>query len=629
MLAALAATLTVLLEPPGASAQDQAAVPQVTIAFVTGLDEIAELESVDGLSPGLLSAGIGTVRPSQTYLDITQGNRIGSSLYPEPLSLLFAAEDGVPEHQWARVVERADEAPADIVPGLLASTVDRALGSNEGTRVAPDVGPPALVGVDRAGRLQRSRACAVTRCPGLTVLEVELDQVQALVDRLAGDDLLIAIARPRAIETERLLPLGIAGDGFDGNLTSRSTRLRGLVLSTDIAPTVLERLSIPVPEPMNGRPIRSEGPLDAAAVASLGARLNVIGPRRDEVILNNFVIWVVLALAATLAIRPRGGRVALPLLLTTSAYVPAALLLTAAIEPSAGAEQLIVGLGCPIAAAVTLAAARPLAAIAIACGVSVGWHAIDVVIGSPLTALSLLGPSPGSGSRFFGIGNELEATLIILLLLGIGAGVAVWDRARSPLTAAIAFVIGGVAGVAVFAPGAFGADVGVAIALPFGAAVAAAVALSAGARVALLILVAPITVLGLVVVADLALGGDAHLSRSVLQAGGLDEVGDVAQRRISLSASSFSRNVDSPFFLVSVALLVFGIVRWESLRGWFGSRRAALAGFLGAVAATILGTLANDSGALLLMIGTGYVAMFAAVAWATRQGEDHADVRAL
>ena len=39
---------------------------------------------------------------------------------------------------------------------------------------------------------------------------------------------------------------------------------------------------------------------------------------------------------------------------------------------------------------------------------TVAAYAVDVVAGSPLTASSLLGPNPGLGVRFFGIGNELE-----------------------------------------------------------------------------------------------------------------------------------------------------------------------------------------------------------------------------
>jgi hypothetical protein len=42
------------------------------------------------------------------------------------------------------------------------------------------------------------------------------------------------------------------------------------------------------------------------------------------------------------------------------------------------------------------------------------------------------------------------------------------------------------------------------------------------------------------------------------------------------------------------------------------------AGLVGAVAATAVGTLANDSGALLLEIGTAYILVFVAFAWSER-----------
>ena len=80
------------------------------------------------------------------------------------------------------------------------------------------------------------------------------------------------------------------------------------------------------------------------------------------------------------------------------------------------------------------------AALALACGATVVAYAVDVVAGSPLTALSVLGPNPGGGVRFFGIGNELEAILTTLTLIGTGAWL--WrPRPRTERrTAAIWFV---------------------------------------------------------------------------------------------------------------------------------------------------------------------------------------------
>jgi len=44
------------------------------------------------------------------------------------------------------------------------------------------------------------------------------------------------------------------------------------------------------------------------------------------------------------------------------------------------------------------------------------------------------------------------------------------------------------------------------------------------------------------------------------------------------------------------------------------------AGLLGALAATLIGALANDSGALLLEIGAAYLLVFTVYAWAESSG---------
>ena len=56
------------------------------------------------------------------------------------------------------------------------------------------------------------------------------------------------------------------------------------MLSTDVAPTILERLGIEVPSQMSGQPIRAEGAVDPAAIESLGERMAVISERRGPVI---------------------------------------------------------------------------------------------------------------------------------------------------------------------------------------------------------------------------------------------------------------------------------------------------------------------------------------------------------
>ncbi len=299
-------------------------------------------------------------------------------------------------------------------------------------------------------------------------------------------------------------------------------------------------------------------------------------------------------------------------------YLPLVLLVGAAVEPRETVEMLLAMLGAPLLAGVTLAVFGGYRALAVASGLTVLAYAVDVIVGSPLTALSLLGPNPGLGVRFYGIGNELEALLAVLIVAGTGAGLAGFAPRLSPRGCAGAFLAVGVCAALVFAAGRFGADVGAAIVFPVGAAVAAAAVAARRRRSALLAIALPFAVLALLALVDLLSGANAHLTRSVLDAGGLGDLGNVAQRRLQLSANSFSRPIVFVFLPLIVALAALAVARRDRLRSWLGGQPAMRAGLLGAVAATAVGTLANDSGALLLEIGAAYLLVFTGFAWAER-----------
>jgi len=90
----------------------------------------------------------------------------------------------------------------------------------------------------------------------------------------------------------------------------------------------------------------------------------------------------------------------------------------------------------------------------------------------------------------------------------------------------------------------------------------------------------------------------------------------VAQRRLQLSAHSFTRPIVFVFLPLILVLALLAAVRRERLAAWLEGRPAMRAGLLGAAAATAVGTLANDSGALLLEIGAAYLLVFTGFAWA-------------
>jgi hypothetical protein len=627
---ALAAVIAGCLGAPAAAGQEApepapaGAAPTVTIALLPAGTEPEDLAPITVISPGLLSAGLGEVPAAQTYLDVTQGNRIFSSLYGSALDLPPPRGGRVPG--WGEVVERARSAPAEIVPGLLASALAEAgVRSPRGAAIEAAAGLtyPALLAADRGGAIGRlppscpSRLCAAP----VVVRAATLAGLQSLAAGLRGSDLLIALERPPPPEREALT-IGIAGRGYNGNLTSDSTRTDGYVLSTDIAPTVLERFGVPVPDEISGEPIRAEGERDPEAVASLGARLSEIGGRRGAVIVVSVLAWLATVGLAALLSGGRAAPQALRLLALSVVYLPLMLLAGAALEPSTGAERLLVGLGAPALGAITLALLGGYRALAAACAVTVLAQAIDVLGGSPLTSLSLVGPNPGLGVRFFGIGNELEAILAPLVIVGTGAALAGFAPRLGTGKAAAAFLGAGLAAAFVFAAGRFGADVGAAIVLPVGAAVAAA--LVTGRRsAALLVIAAPLGALALLALIDLASGGDAHLTRSVLDAGGFGDLADVAERRLRLSARSFSRAITSPFLPLVLIVLAAAFWKRETILGWLEPHPTVRAGFLGAAAATVVGTLANDSGALLLEVGTAYLLLFAGYAWAEARVGPH------
>jgi hypothetical protein len=589
--------------------------PQITIALMPPGTTPAELARVPGMAIGLMSAGIGDVPAGQTYLDVGQGARTPPALYDQPLPVLHArrgAGTRIPPRAWNAVRKRANSVPADLVPGLFGSTLGAA-----GVSARSSLTDAAIAMlVSEHGRLPDPARCAHRLCPRVDLVQADPSRLAARAAGLRREDLLVAIERPPP-PANRALAVGLAGKGFAGTLTSDSTRMSGYVLSTDLAPTVLARLGLAVPEQMTGEPIRGEGEVDPGSLGSLASRLAAIGPRRAPVVGINVLVWVALTVLAAIAFGRRGLRAALCVLAIAVAYLPALLLVTAALEPSELLERLIVGAGAPALAIVTLGLAPGFGALGIAGGVSVLGYAVDVIAGSHLTELSLAGPNPAEGVRFFGIGNELEATMGALVPIATGAALVAWAPRARRRTAAIAFGITAALAVAAFAPGRFGADVGAAIGLPVGAAVAAGVCLGASRRRLALLLAAPVVALAALVAVDLVTGGDAHLTRTVLRAGGLDQLAETVQRRLELSVHSFDRYARTAMFWLVVAALAAGVLARHRIQTWFGERRWAWAGLLGGVGATVVGTLANDSGALLLILGTTVAGATVGLAWAT------------
>lgn len=348
-------------------------------------------------------------------------------------------------------------------------------------------------------------------------------------------------------------------------------------------------------------------------------RLWEIGSRRGSVLGVVLLAWVAAAVVVLLASRGRAARPLARLAALSLIYLPLTCLAGAALEAGVGGERLLLGLGAPALALLTLAALGGYRALAVASAATVLAYAVDVIAGSPLTQLSLVGPNPAGGHRFYGIGNELEAILVVLILAGTGAalsGFTPWEGGQSrQRRAATAFIAVAAVLTFVFAYGAYGADVGAAISLPLGAVVAAAL-IAGRRRLALLAFLLPLPVVALLAVVDLLTGAHSHLTAAALHGerggGALGVIG----HRLRETARSFGRPVLLPGLPVVAVAALLAWLRRERLAVWLRGVPALAAGLAGALAATLVGTLANDSGALLLELGALYLSAFLAFAWA-------------
>jgi hypothetical protein len=422
-----------------------------------------------------------------------------------------------------------------------------------------------------------------------------------------------------------------------------------------IAPAALVAAAVAVLLALHAAGAGFQGdPLAVVRDAAPGDRLWDVAGRRGAVVGVTLLAWLAAFAAAMaaehLSIRSgapspphvrerRTGRVGARLLALSLVYLPLLCLLAAALEPSVAVERLLVMLGSPALAALTLATLGGYRALAVACAVTVLAHAADLIAGSPLIQLSLAGPNPAGGHRFYGIGNELEAALVVTILIGAAAALssfALPARLLRPTGAKgapegveagwpgpAAFLVVAAVFSFVFAYGRYGADVGAAITLPLGAAVAAAL-LAGRPRLALLAFALPVPALAILSAADLLTGANAHLTSAVLDAKSGGDVLAVIGHRLREAGESFGRTV---LLICLPFVLVAGAAAWlrrERLATWLRDLPAMRAGMLGALAATLVGALANDSGALLLEIGAIYLAAFAGFAWAESDRPDMA-----
>ena len=415
----------------------------------------------------------------------------------------------------------------------------------------------------------------------------------------------------------------LAGPGVDpGYLRTASTQRAGIVSLVDVAPTILEQLNIPRPDSMEGRPfevVPSDAPLEARTARLV--EINDASLFRENLLFPTTLVLVLIfggvAAATVAAVAGRWG----PRARGVISFV--------ALADIAGLPASYVARGFPLEDvgvigywALLVALALALAAVAAAIGKATGSRVLalavvlvadlvvligDVLAGSELHLSAAFGYSPTGNSRLYGISNYSFGQVAAASCL-LAAFIAWrWPTPRGRVVA-LALLVGVlvVLGVPIW-----GSDVGGIIAFTPTILVFAALLYRLRISWRLLFVVGAVTVLAVVAfgMADLARPPQqrAHLGRLFERI-----AREGAQPLISIVERKFLANLRVSTSSFWVAAIPIGIALWLFLRRWVTRPLAAVhdriptlhAGLVAGVVAAVLGSFANDSGAIVGGVAT-------------------------
>ena len=440
--------------------------------------------------------------------------------------------------------------------------------------------------------------------------------------RLDGDTLLVVVSVAPPGREWRLTPTVVAGAGVShGYLHSPSTRRAGVVTITDVAPTVLEALSVPPADGMIGQPLRYRpGPIDLEHFH----RLDRDATYRESIYLGLTLAFIFLQaglyLLAMVAFGRLGGagRATRPLrlvVLAVSAY-PLATFLFRAIPDvaklgAAGVVVLVV-IDAAVVALASRARRHPLSPLSWILAATVAVLCLDVATGARLQTSSLLGYSLHTAARFTGLGNTAFATLAATTVLLGAIHVAYARRRREALVAVgllFAFVI------LIDGAPALGSDVGGILTLVpvLGLTL---VALS-GRRLSprLIVVAGLVTIVALATATGIDLlrpaASRTHLGRLVGDIGrdGAGALTNTMSRKLAVNFRTYRSPWSWTVVIVSLYMLYF--LGWT--RGWGDllPRGSALrVGVVGTLAAGLLGYAVNDSGVVVTALVFVYLGPF-------------------
>ena len=549
------------------------------------------------------------------------------------------------------------------VPGLPAletynhrfhNNPDWGLLSGQTPGCATAAGPGAALALaDRAGHVAsylpgpgQVTAAVLARCP-LTVVDLgtlgyaerarQLATADAQLATIAAAlpaDTTLLVTAPGAPSKPPHLQLALAdGPGYSsGLLNAVSTRQPGLIVLTDLTPTVLGWLGAPEsastgpPQTVGAHVTRGDRGSLAATVQALTGRDTAEQVWRDT---HDEFFWAYsLADAAVLAAiglaswgaapeqrrrRARRWRVAgvFAVAVPVGTFLANLVPWSTTAHPAAWLYGVSVALALVIAGAALLGCRHrgPLAPLGVICLFTVAVLGVDVMTGSGLQLETPFGLSVLEAGRFYGIGNEALGIYGLSGLFGAAWLALVLLRRYSPSRRPAVLAVAAVATFAVFASGwpGFGGKVGGTIAmvpcfLLLGMVVAGT---RLNWRRILLVAVSGLALFAVFALISYLVPATGHSDIGVFAGNTLHgRSGGLLLRKINSNLGSLSVNAFSP--LIPIVAIVTGLMLWRP--AWFRltTMPAAFAAepllrpVLGVLwLMPVLGWLANDSGVIV------------------------------
>jgi hypothetical protein len=421
---------------------------------------------------------------------------------------------------------------------------------------------------------------------------------------------------------DRLCPVAVFGPHFDQTvLNSAGTRIPGLLIPQDISATIASYFGLELPASANGRPMNAVAGEYHELAASHARWVNTEQLRRP--VLETYVVILIISiLAAAVLILWRGRPLLQSLcryLLETLVFVPLALLVLPLLGiTSLAGVLLLTAVFAAILKTIGSAICKESSFIfAFAGGLTSIVLLIDTLAGGFLLHRSLLSYSPMLGARFYGIGNEYMGILIGMSIVTA----AVWlDHTKIKsrwklLLVALYFLI--VTVITAFPQ--WGANVGgaitAAVALPITFLMFAgrkikprAILVAGGATLALLAFMIIFEMRKNP--ADMTHLGKAFLS---LINDGPQTFMTLIQRKISMNLRLFRYTYWTKVLMAFLLILPLLFKRPPHVLAQIFRKRPMLRkGFIGAVLASIIALIVNDSGVVaaatcMILAGIGLI----------------------